>query len=146
MYAPTLAKSSAGYTKIGWAPGGDLTSLVQGSWQHADDFYGQLSGARGRPRRERLTPTAFRWAHASWDNAGSGLSSYDPTGWRAGDGSSAVVRQERVAREDRKRSLGRYCPLQIGFVLPPVPYAAKSSGCSEISGTAQFADHHTLRD
>jgi hypothetical protein len=32
------------------------------------------------------------------------------------------------------------------FVLPPVPYAAKSSGCSEISGTAQFADHHTLRD
>jgi hypothetical protein len=49
-------------------------------------------------------------------------------------------------RETRKRSLGGYCPLQIEFVLPPVPYAAKSSGCSEISGTAQFADHHTLGD
>ena len=46
MYAPTLAKSSAGYTKIGWAPGGDLTSLVQGSWQQVDDFYGQLSASQ----------------------------------------------------------------------------------------------------
>jgi hypothetical protein len=39
MYAPTPEKSSAGHTKIGWVPGGDLTSLVQGSWQQADDFY-----------------------------------------------------------------------------------------------------------
>ena len=43
MYAPTPEKSSARHTKIGWAPGGDLTSLVQGSWRQADDFYGELA-------------------------------------------------------------------------------------------------------
>ena len=43
MYAPIPEKSSAGYTKIGWVPGGDLTSLVQGSWRQADDFYGELA-------------------------------------------------------------------------------------------------------
>jgi hypothetical protein len=47
MYAPTPEKSSAGHTKIGWFPGGDLTSLVQGSWQQADDFYGELAAQGG---------------------------------------------------------------------------------------------------
>jgi hypothetical protein len=51
MYALTPEKSSAGHTKIGWAPGGDLTSLVQGSWRQADNFYGQLSAAQERRRR-----------------------------------------------------------------------------------------------
>jgi hypothetical protein len=46
MYAPAPEKSSARHTKIGWAPGGDHTSLVQGSWRQADDFYGELA-ARG---------------------------------------------------------------------------------------------------
>jgi hypothetical protein len=46
MYAPVPEKSSARHTKIGWAPGGDHTSLVQGSWRQADDFYGELA-ARG---------------------------------------------------------------------------------------------------
>src|SRR5215216_4209549 len=54
MYAPTPEKSSARHTKIGWAPRGDLTSLVQGRWRQADDFYGELA-ARGKRRRRWVT-------------------------------------------------------------------------------------------
>src|SRR5215207_4478923 len=53
MYAPAPEKPSAGHTKIGWAQGGDHTSLVKGSWREADAFYGELA-ARGS-RRGRLS-------------------------------------------------------------------------------------------
>ena len=62
MYAPTLEKSSARHTKIGRAPRGDLTSLVQGRWRQADDFYDELA-ARGRRKRGRKWPVVWLLLH-----------------------------------------------------------------------------------
>jgi hypothetical protein len=50
--------------------------------------------------------TAFEWTHASWDNATKCiLPRRKQIGWRrGGDGSSAVVRREKVACRYREKS------------------------------------------
>jgi hypothetical protein len=53
MCAPTPEGSSAGYTKMGWVPGGDVTPFVQGSWRQVGSFYGQRA-AQGRRRLVQL--------------------------------------------------------------------------------------------
>ena len=49
-------------------------------------------------REEAVAPTAFRWAHASWDNAGFGISCVSKFGRRGGSKLSALgVRGSRVS-------------------------------------------------
>src|SRR5919107_781778 len=46
----------------------------------------------------RRVTTAFRWAHASWDNAGSDVSSASRAGGSSGDGNRALAAPKGLLR------------------------------------------------
>ena len=111
-------------------------------------FHRRLSPVHGGGANERM-PTAFEWAHASWDNAQSKIPHRDRLGRQLGDGDHPVgdvkpsvrgslgcsnVPPKRLTRRDLEIALSPLCSLgRACRVLPTLNVLGRLSGDGEQS-------------
>jgi hypothetical protein len=67
------------------------------------------------PRGGRIASTAFKWAHASWDNAKRSILGSDKVERRSGSGRDALATLKRLAREASEKTIRHISQHALGF-------------------------------